>query len=125
MFVAAAIMFALTAVGGITAATLHLRNTPPPLWVGRVHGTIALASIVVLAIGVGQHHENWGEAMFAGAALVMFFVAATLGRVLFSFHMRKGTIPRGAIAMHASAAVTALLLLLFEIFRSHPTNTIP
>ena len=116
MFTLAAVMFGVTALGGITAATLHLRHTPPPLWLGRVHGAAALASIIVLAIGVGQKAQsNWAEASYATGALTMFFVAAVMGRILFIFHARKGVVPKVMIVLHATAAVTGLALLLFEI----------
>ena len=115
MFVVAVVMFAVTALGGITAATLHLRNTPPPAWVGRVHGTAALASVIVLAIGVGRGFDDWTKVAWAGAALTFFFVAAVLGRALFSIHVRKGSVPKSLIFVHAGAAVTGLVLLIVQV----------
>jgi hypothetical protein len=48
-------------------------------------------------------------------ALVISFVAAVMGRVLFAFHSHRGSIPKALMGMHAAAAITAFLLLLLEI----------
>lgn len=116
MFVLALVMFGITAIGGLTAAVKHLSHQPPPAWLGRVHGTLALASIIVTAVAVGRFAAaDWKQAMYASAAVATFFIAAVLGRVLFSFHVRTGNVPRGLIAMHALAAVTGVLLLVAQI----------
>lgn len=112
MLIAAAILFAVAAVGGATMAIMHFRGrTPPPVPLALVHGLLAAAGLVVLILALL-------ETSFAGlgaAALAIFLVAALGGFYLFSLHLRGKPLPSPVILIHGGAAVVAFVILLAQL----------
>ena len=104
------VLFAIAAVGGLVLVGLRLRGENPPLGVALVHGGVAAAALVALAIPVLTGHGSGRT----NPSLVLFVVAALGGFFLLSIHLRKRLIPLGVIAVHALLAVTAFGLLLLR-----------
>jgi hypothetical protein len=113
MLVAAVVLFALAALGGIILAILHVKNNDAPITLALVHGLAAAAGLVVLIIAV----TKMTSAGLAGVALAIFVIAALGGFVLFAMHLMEKTLSRGLIFVHGVAAVVAFVLLL--IFLVH------
>lgn len=106
--ITALILFGIAAVGGILLVLRRVANKPLPLPLALAHGALAATGIVLLTVSV------LGSAGPGGArlALGLFVVAALGGFVLFSFHLRKKTLPMGVVVIHALVAVAAFLILL-------------
>jgi len=111
MLVLSVILFAIAALGGLVLGVSGLRQRDLPMWLSLIHGLVAAAGLVTLILVVLQ--GNAGTLVII--SLVLFLIAALGGFVLFSFHLRKRTHPKGLIVIHALAAVIAFVLLLIEI----------
>ena len=114
MLVAAVVLFALAALGGIILATLHLKKNDAPISLALVHGLAAAVGLVLLIIAITQ----MPSAGLAGVALAIFVIAALGGFVLFAMHLMKRSLPRGLLFLHALAAVVAFVLLLIGLTHS-------
>jgi len=107
---AAIVLFALAALGGIVMAIMRLRGRPTlPLGLAVVHGLAAAAGLVVLIWAV------FGQGLAAKASLVLFIIAALGGFVLFASQLRQKAIPIGVMVVHAIVAVIAFVLLLVKV----------
>ena len=104
----ALILFGIAAAGGLLLAFLRVTNKPLPMPVALLHGGVAAAALVLLAVAA----LGAGGAERARLALGLFVLAALGGFVLFSFYMRKKQLPMGIMVVHALVAVTAFLILL-------------
>jgi|SRR4051812_26030140 hypothetical protein len=107
-----AVLFAVAALGGLVLGVSGLRQKNMPMWLSLIHGLIAAAGLVTLIIGIVQ--GTAGSLLIT--SLVLFIIAALGGFVLFSYHLRGKTHPKGLIFIHALVAVIAYILLLIGIF---------
>jgi hypothetical protein len=109
----AAVLLAITALGGLALAGIGF-NRQPPAWLAMLHGLLAGAAITLLAYA-------WftvGLPALAAIALVLFLLAAAGGVYLnLNFHWRQLPMPKGLIVGHALAAVAGFVLLLIAAFR--------
>lgn len=103
----ALVLFAIAAAGGLLLAYLRIADKPLPMPLALLHGALAAAGLIALALGA-----LGGGAAQARAALGLFVVAALGGFALFSFHVRKKPLPIAVVAVHGLVAVVAFLLLL-------------
>ena len=103
------ILFAISAAGGAVLALLRIKSTElPPMALALVHGGVGAAALVSLLVQViGGTAPD-----IARIALVVLFVAAIGGFVLFSFHLRKKPLPIGLVCGHGLIAVVGFVLLL-------------
>jgi len=108
----AVILFALSAVGGLVLATLHFKKKALPLPLALLHGLLGAAGLVTLLLAV----LAGGAPAKASLALGLFLVAALGGFYLFSFHLRKKTLPSPVVLIHALVAVVAFAILLMATF---------
>jgi hypothetical protein len=113
MFVVAAVLFALAALGGIILAALHLTTKSAPVPLALLHGLLAAAGLVLLIIGVTQ----MASAGLPVVALVIFIIAALGGFVLFAMHLKHKPLPGGLIVVHGLLAVAAFIILLVSLAR--------
>jgi hypothetical protein len=104
-------LFAIAAVGGVLLAYLRIANKPLPFPLALLHGALAASGLIVLALSVfgGKGAGN------AGLALGLFVLAALGGFGLFSFHLRKLTLPLPVVVIHGLVAVVAFLILLASV----------
>jgi hypothetical protein len=108
----AAVLLAVAAVGGVILLALRLRGPNPPIALAFVHGTVAAAGLVTLAVGV----LGAGLGGAAMVALVLFGVAAVGGFGLVTIHMRGKPLPVGLILAHGTIAVAGFVSLLVHLF---------
>ena len=101
----ALILFVVAALGGIVLVALRLMNRPLPLGLALIHGAVAAAGLVTLAIAVVQHPQPSRLPLIALGLLV---VAALGGFVVFSFHLRNRPIPLPLTVVHALIAVAGV-----------------
>ena len=105
-------LFGIGAVGGLTLAVMHFSKKSLPMGLALVHGLLGAAGLVVLLLAV----LHGGAPAKAAYALILFAVAALGGFYLFSFHLRKKSLPSSVVIIHAIVAVTAFGLLLVATF---------
>ncbi len=113
MLTIAIVLFAISALGGITLATLHLRHKALPLALALAHGLLAAAGLVLLIIVVA----GGASAKLLLVSLALFVIAALGGFALFSFHLRRQPLPTPVVFIHGLVAVAAFLILLVTILR--------
>ena len=109
----ALILFGVAALGGLLLVFLRVTNKPLPTPLALLHGALAAAGLVALAMSV----FGAGGAGGASLALGLFVVAALGGFLLFSFHLRKKQLPMGIVVIHALVAITAFLILLSAVLK--------
>jgi hypothetical protein len=115
MLYSAAIILVITALGGLTLATIHFRSKGrkfPPKVLALMHGAAGAAGVIVLILAL----LRVGFSTLAGVSLALFVIAALGGFTLFSFHLRNKPLPSAFVAVHGLVALTALVLLLVVIF---------
>ncbi len=112
MFSLAAILFAVTALGGITTAVIHLNGRDIPMPLAVLHGLAAVAGLIVLIAAASA-----GATSAATTALALFIVAALGGLVMFfGFYLRGKRLPNVLIFMHGLVAVAAFVFLMIYLF---------
>ena len=102
------VLFGVAAVGGIVLGLRALQGKPLPMPLSVIHGLLAASGLVLLILLL-LGRESMG---MAGWSLGLFVLAALGGFGLFSFHLRKQALPKGLVAVHGVAAVTAFIILL-------------
>jgi glucose uptake protein GlcU len=110
----AAILFAIAALGGITMAMIRFSGRDyPPMWLAIIHGLFAAAGLVALiAVVFG------GAATSLSIALLLFVIAAIVGFVLFSYHLKSRPLPIPTMVTHALFAVVAFVILIVVLLRA-------
>jgi glucose uptake protein GlcU len=109
MLIAAAVLFAIAALGGLTMAYIHFKqDRNPPGALAALHGVAAATALVILLWAVVQTSAGGAVAWSLG----LFVVAALGGFFLVSHHIRKRRLPSPVVVVHALAAVAAFVLLL-------------
>ena len=110
MLRAAALLFALAAMGGLVMAGIRLgagRN--PPVWLAFAHGLLAAAGLTLmlypaLAVGVPAR---------AGWAIALLVLAAAGGGLMnLGYHWRQLPVPKTLLFGHLLLAVAGFALLL-------------
>lgn len=105
--IAAIVLFAFAASGGLLLARLRVLNKPLPMPLSLLHGALAAAGLIALIVVVAE-----GAGGLPKLALVLFIVAALGGFLLFSMTLRKKQIPIPVVAVHAVVAAVALVVLI-------------
>jgi hypothetical protein len=109
----ALIAFAVAAVGGLLLAASVLRGRLAPWALSLVHALLGAAGLVMLLLTVMR-----GASGLATAALVVLAIAALGGFYLASLHARGTVAPKAIVFVHAGAAVTGFLALLFAVVQA-------
>jgi hypothetical protein len=105
----AAVLFTLTALGGLAMAAIRLRGEPyPPLWLALGHGAGAAAGMVAL----GYAWSSAGVPQLAQYAFYTFAAAAAGGATLLGlFHLQKRPLPVWMALGHGAVGLAGLALL--------------
>lgn len=113
---AAAILFTLSALGGLAMAFIRWSGSPrPPDWLAMAHGLLAGAGLTLLIHAA----FTTGLPLLAQLSLGVFLVAAAGGVYLnLRYHARQLALPKPWIIGHALLAVVAYALLLLALFAS-------
>ena len=80
-----------------------------------LHGSFAASGLALLLIAAVVQPDFGGLAL---ASLVIFVIAALGGFYLVSHQLRHKALPSAVVLIHGGAAVVALLLLLWYLFRA-------
>jgi len=107
---AAAVVFAIAALGGIVLAAHVLRGKFAPWALSLLHAALGAAGIVLVLVTVIQ-----GLRGNAALALGLFVIAALGGFFLASFHYRKQLPPSAVVVVHAVVALAGFGALLAAI----------
>lgn len=103
------VLLALTAAGGLVAATFRLSGRPhPPNFITMLHGLLAAGGLtLVLYVTVVQGLSNGGS-----LGLAALLVAVLGGLVLnLGFHWKNQPLPIWLVLVHAAVAAGGLVLL--------------
>ena len=106
----AIVLFAAAAIGGVVLAVLRLQGRTLPTSLALVHGAAAAAGLVALIFAV------FVSGLHAKVPTLLFVIAALGGFVLFSFHLRRKSIPISVMLIHAGVAVVAFALLVVGLY---------
>jgi len=109
MLLAALIIFAVAAVGGIVLASFVLRGRFAPWLVGGLHALIAALGLVILVLALLDHHTD-ATRLYVSFGLLLS--AALVGFGLGALHMRKRLPPKAVVFAHAGLAVAGVITLL-------------
>jgi FtsH-binding integral membrane protein len=104
-------LFALAAVLGLVILIALLKKKETPKGVVFSHGIVAAIALIILIVYGIQNPGN-----FPKLSLIIFILAALGGFYLFFNDMRKKPGPIAVAIIHALAAVTGFVLLLFFVF---------
>jgi hypothetical protein len=104
-----AVLFAITAVGGLVMAAIRFGGKPaPPSWLAMLHGLLAGAGLTLLAYA----YFTATVPAFAALALLLFVIAALGGVVLnLGYHLKAAPLPIWLVLVHAAIAVVGFILL--------------
>ncbi|MEO6301564.1 MAG: hypothetical protein ABIP51_00200 [Bacteroidia bacterium] len=111
MIYLAIILFALSAVLGLTILIKWLTKKDAPKAVVYSHGIVAAIALVLLIIYAAQNPNN-----FPKASIILFVVAALGGFYMFFNDLKKKPNPLAVAFIHALLAVGGFLTLLFFVF---------
>ena len=113
MLIAALIIFAIGALGGLYLASHVLSGKLAPWSVSLMHaglGAVGLLIVIYAAVTSGIPHA-------ALAALIILIIAALGGFYLASIHLRSLVAPKPVVFIHAGVAVIGFLTLLGAVVR--------
>lgn len=115
--VAAAILFAIAALGGVVMALIRFSGRPyPPAFLAVVHGVFAAAGLVTLLVAALAP----GVALIIRIALILFLGAAIGGFSLVYFHVKSRPLPISYVVIHALVAIVAFIILIVGIMSRTP-----
>jgi hypothetical protein len=107
----AIVLFALSAVLGLTILVKWLTKKNASKAVIYSHGLVAAAALVLLILYAIQNREN-----FPQTSIVLFVLAALGGFYMFIMDLQKKASPLAIAFIHALLAVTGLVTLLLFAF---------
>ena len=104
------LLFAVAAIFGLTLLVPILQGKTPTRAFVFIHGGIAVVALVMLLLQFFKEGSTVPQ-----ISVILFVVAALGGFVLFAIDLQKKPIPKALALIHAAAAVTAFLILLFSV----------
>jgi hypothetical protein len=115
----AAVLLAISAVGGVTMALIRFGGKPhPPIALAMLHGFLSAAAVTLLLYA----SLTTGLPLLANVALALFLVAAVGGVVLnLNFHWKAIPLPKWLVLVHGGIAVCGFLCLLAAVFGAPAT----
>lgn len=111
MLITTVILFAIAAALGAVLISKIFQDKDTPKPVVFIHGLAAATALVLLIIA----YVNIGDSMLL-TSLLIFVIAAVGGFIMFGRDMTDRPVPKWLAAVHALAAVTAFVILLFAVF---------
>jgi TRAP-type C4-dicarboxylate transport system permease large subunit len=116
---AAAILFAIAALGGMIMAMIRFSGRDyPPAFLAVVHGVFAAAGIVTLFVAALAP----GVALTIRIALILFIGAAIGGFALIYYHAKSRPLPISYVVIHGLVAVVAFIILIVGIMTRTQTG---
>jgi hypothetical protein len=118
MAAVAAVLFAITALGGIYLASLHFQGKALPMGIALLHGLLAASGLGLLVASALQ--VPYGMPVMIGWSIGLFVVAALGGVVLFSFHLRGKRLPSPLVLVHGLVAASGYVVFLLFLSGQAP-----
>ena len=112
MIIYAVIVFAIAALGGALPAGHVLRDRIAPCVVSLLHAGLGALGLILLIAALVQGTAS--QAVLVG--FVILLVAALVGFVLASLHLRKSLPPKAVVVAHAGVAVVGFLTIMSQVF---------
>jgi hypothetical protein len=112
-----AVLFAISAVGGLFMAGIRFSGKPhPPTWLAMLHGFLSAAALTLL-IYAGL---TIGLPNLAVWASVLFVIAALGGVTMnLNYHWKMLPLPKWLVLVHGGIAVLGFILLLVAAWGPH------
>jgi len=112
MLITTLVLFAVTAVLGLTVAVQIFKKRETSKAAALAHGAIAAVGLVLLIVYAMHNAHPW-----LTTAIVLFVVAALGGAVVFVNDLRKKPGPVALVVIHALVAVVGVVLVLLVALR--------
>jgi len=112
----AVVLFAISAVGGVTMAAIRFSGKPyPPTWLAMLHGFLSAAALTLLIYAA----FTVGLPTLALTATVLFVIAAIGGVTMnLNYHWKSLPLPKWLVLVHAAIAVVGFVCLLYAAWVS-------
>lgn len=110
MLLTAIILFVFAAIFGLIVLLSVLKNKTTPKPAVFIHGVLAAAGLVLVALYVIENADNSPL-----VSLIVFLVAAVGGFIMFGRDMTNKSVPKGLAMIHVGVAVAGLLLLVLFV----------
>ena len=106
----AVVLFAISAVGGITMAAIRFSGKPrPPTWLAMLHGFLSAAALTLLIYAA----FTVGLPTLALTATGLFVIAAIGGVFMnLNYHWKGLPLPKPLVLVHGAIAVIGFVCLL-------------
>jgi len=111
MIIASIVLFAISAVLGLTILIKWLTQKSASKGVIYSHGIFAATALVILVAYAAQNPDN-----FPKASLALFVLSAIVGFVMFFRDLKHKMSPTGVAIAHALVAVCGFVALLLFAF---------
>ena len=109
----AAVIFAISALGGLVMAIIRFRGPNPPTWLAMLHGFLSAAALTLLIYAAC----TVGVPALVQLAIVLFVIAALGGVVMnLNYHWKLLPLPKWLVVAHALLAVSGFALLLIALW---------
>jgi len=116
----AAVLFGISALGGLTMAGIRFSGPNPPTWLAMLHGFLSAAALTLLIYAAC----TIGLPALANLAVVLFVIAALGGVVMnLNYHWKLLPLPKWLVVVHALVAVTGFVLLLAALWAPATVST--
>jgi len=109
----AAVLFGISALGGLVMAGIRFSGPNPPTWLAMLHGFLSAAALTLLVYAAC----TVGLPSLVNLAVVLFIVAALGGIVMnLNYHWKLLPLPKWLMVVHALLAVVGYVLLLAALW---------
>lgn len=105
----AAVLFGISALGGLTMAGIRFSGPNPPAWLAMLHGFLSAAALTLLIYAAC----TIGLPALAQFAIVLFVIAALGGVVMnLVYQWKMMPLPKWLVVVHGLLAVAGFVCLL-------------
>ena len=116
----AAVLFGISALGGLIMAGIRFSGPNPPAWLAMLHGFLSAAALTLLIYAAC----TVGLPKLADLAIVLFIIAA-LGGVAMNlvYQWKMIPLPKWLVIVHGLLAVSGFVLLLAALWTPATVST--
>jgi len=116
----AAVLFGISALGGLIMAGIRFSGPNPPTWLAMLHGFLSAAALTLLIYAAC----TIGLPALAQLSILLFVIAALGGVVMnLQYHWKLLPLPKWLVVVHGSLAVLGFVLLLAALWTPSTVGT--
>jgi len=116
----AAVLFGISALGGLIMAGIRFSGPNPPAWLAMLHGFLSAAALTLLIYAAC----TVGLPKLADLAIVLFIIAALGGVVMnLVYQWKLLPLPKWLVIVHGLLAVSGFVLLLASLWTPSTIST--